>query len=101
MNKSVCDSFSEGGMNPSGQAMSDFPDSMQERKHCASVLSTQDLENITGAGSTEVNNLFREKERLQAAYSRPGNSKSEADRILKKYNEAIQKLHDLGELKSL
>jgi hypothetical protein len=47
----------------------------------------------------EVDNLLREEQRLRAAYLRPGISKSEADRILKKYNETTQKLHDLGGLK--
>lgn len=73
--------------------------STQEANHGNHVLDMQDLEKINGASNTEVDNLLREEQRLRAAYLRPGINKSEADRILKKYNETTQKLHDLGELK--
>lgn len=64
-------------------------------------LSMEVLENIIGAAETEVERLQSEVKRLHTAYSRPGISKSEGDRILKRYNETTAKLHDLGALNSL
>lgn len=99
MKKPAYDSFPKEITSPGGRGMTTSFGSTQEANHGNHVLDTQDLEQINGASSTEVDNLLREERRLRAAYLRHGNSKSEGDRILKKYNETTQKLHDLGELK--
>jgi hypothetical protein len=99
MKKPAYDSFPKEITSPGGQGMTTSLGSTQEANHGNPVLDMQDHEKINGASNTEVDNLLREEQRLRAAYLRPGISKSEADRILKKYNETTQKLHDLGGLK--